>query len=125
MPLFTSECLQRAGDASVQKVRTKFDNNAPELLKDVVELSCRYLGVVENGVVSFSDKAQRRNDVRYEWVVHVSGREERSEATVRCDNACKRGAPFPEHWATALRCTGLEQKARSAASGVRGVTDVT
>ena len=35
MPPFTSERLQRAGDASVQKVRKKFDNDSPELLKDV------------------------------------------------------------------------------------------
>ena len=86
----------------------------------------RYLGiVVDDGVVDPEGEVKKRSDTRFEWFVSVRGFTQRCAVTLRCGNACQRGVPFPAHWATALRCTGLEQKAHSATCSVRGVTDVT
>ena len=92
MPLFTSKRLQRAGGASLRKVRKTFDKEAPELVKDVLALSCQYVGVVEEGAVKLSGKIKKTSDVRFEWFIRVWGSRSaprpRCVATTHASEAC-------------------------------------
>ena len=67
---------------------------------------------------------RKRSRVSFEWRIYIGEFDERQTITLTCGNACKQGAPFPQHWKTAVRCTRLAQTAAESVEKLRGKTAV-
>ena len=52
--------------------------------------------------------------VQFAWRVAVRGVEEEQTVVVRCDNACARGVPVPEHFQQSCRRFRLDAAAASS-----------
>ena len=69
-------------------------------------------------------KLRQRSRVSFEWRINIGGLDERQTITLKCENACAQGVPFPQPWKTAVRCTHLPQKAALSVEKLRGKTAV-
>ena len=109
--------------AKISAQRAKADleskKDLEEVLKNLEDLSCKYLGVDCNGAPDLAAKAKTRSLLYFAWHVRIFEYSESHALTTRCDNACNQGVAFPEHWKTALRCVGLAKKAAAATAAAR------
>ena len=62
---------------------------------------------------------KRTSEVAFRWRFRGAGYDEVAELTGRCNNVFERGVPFPESWATALRCLSLDEIAVTSAGKIR------
>ena len=84
------------------------------------ELSCEYRGVtIKSGSVNPTAEISKRSILVFEWQIRAGGAHEQALVTVICDNASRRGVPFPPDWQTALKCQQLPSLAQSAAEEAR------
>ena len=73
-----------AGEKEVRKVHA-----------EEFELKCSY--------VASDAKIKKNTVVDFEWHIVIDGFDERHITQIKCDTACDRKVPFPEHWRTAVR----------------------
>ena len=112
------ERLRAAAAKSVDKANGELKHDFEDLVKDA-RLSCKYLGVDRDGTATPDVKAKKASLLHFDWHLQLHGYDENHAVTLRCDHACDRGAAFPEHWKTALRCVGFAKKAAEATSAAR------
>ena len=56
-----------------------------------------------------------RSTAAFRWRILGEGVDEEYTTKVSCENAVRRGVPFPDAWFTALRCSDLARIARESA----------
>ena len=84
---FTNDRLAEAGEKSARRAQAEH--------RDLV-FSCEFRGVCdEAGIIDPNAKILQASLCSFEWRVHSGGVDEDDIVTVRCDNACVKGVPFP------------------------------
>ena len=123
-------------DAAV--VQTKADEAAEKeiqtLAREGVELpasaevSCEYLGVLNDEAFTLERTPALRSTVGYKWSYRDNTVDVTQTKRSRYDYAVEHGSTLPEQWKTALKCRRLPRVARESAdlfaeqSGLRDVT---
>ena len=113
------ERLRAAAENTVDKAKGEIKKDLGDVFKELDELSSRYVGVDCDGAADPDSKVKKTSLLHFEWRIKLLEYDESHALSMCCDNACKRGAVFPEHWKTALRCIGFAKKAAEATSAAR------
>ena len=87
---YTLERVAAIAEESVSKARANIGT----------ALDVRSCGYVSH--TACSPDMRRDTELTFRWSIQCRDYEAHCEVVVRCDNAFRRGVPFPVHWETAL-----------------------
>ena len=108
---FTKDRLSEVGQRSARRAQADH--------KDLI-FSCDFKGINdEAGTVDPNLKITKNSEATFEWTARATNVDETCIVTVKCDNACVRGVPFPQPWRTAVKCLDLGDVAKASAARMK------
>ena len=105
--IYSNQRFAEIAAESAAKARATYPNSAP------MELTCEHLPEFDTAFCRLGGHLRRDTPITFRWHAKCAGYEATHDVIARCNHAAERGAPFPEHWRTAMQCLTLDARAEA------------